>query len=443
MTLKFAHMGAVASCILSATSWNIAWAASGAVSCNNISDYLDCTSVGRKEDVVFVFDTTGSMTDEIAEMQTAVIEFSDAIATAGIDYNLGLTEYKSFPPPCGVSGDEPYNIYNDGILTDDVNVMRGWIESLKAGGGKKESVLAALAHSVSDQHWRSDASRIAVLIGDEVPIPDGDPCNKEGNTVDGVISILRNQGVVTHVIGPDDESMRRIAEETGGSFFEIRTTDNITDILNKIAVLISCSYRINSSYAYKESKLTIETALIGAEEKTLPHIEGKIQVEVTACGEKGCDEFGLTPEITGDKTVYKHTAGVTAFEDPAKLTDLSTLVRVCDFSATTQATLHIGQCEAGVTPTPQSPVLSTFVDGNDAMVSWTTDPFAREYFFYYAPYSNPMDSTTYENVVKMDMGLQTSIGGTLVDGTHLYVAAQSSNCSGSSDFSNIGVVEVK
>jgi len=102
--LKFAHTGAVASCILLATSWNIALSASGAVSCNNISNHLDCTSVGRKEDVVFVFDTTGSMGEEIAEMQTAVIDFSDAIATAGIDYNLGLTEYRSFPT-CGVPGD--------------------------------------------------------------------------------------------------------------------------------------------------------------------------------------------------------------------------------------------------------------------------------------------------------------------------------------------------
>ena len=442
MKLKFAHTGAVASCILLATSWNIALSASGAVSCNNISNHLDCTSVGRKEDVVFVFDTTGSMGEEIAEMQTAVIEFSDAIATAGIDYNFGLTEYRSFPT-CGVPGDEPYNIYNNGVLTDNANDMRGWIESLSAGGGGAESVLAALAHSVSDQHWRSDASRIAVLIGDEAPNPDGDSCNEEGNTVDGVISILRSHGVVTHVIGPDDNSMRRIADETGGSFFEIRTTDNITDILGKIADLISCSYRISSSYAYNNGTLEIETALIGAEEKTIPHIEGQFQVEVTACGAMECDEFGLTPEITGDKTVYKHTADVTAFEEPAKLTDLSTLVSVCDFSVTTQATLHIGKCEAGITPIPQSPVLSLFVAGNDAKASWTTDPFAREYFFFYAPYSNPMDSTTYDNVMMLNMGLQTNIGGTLADGTHLYVAAQSNNCSGSSDFSNIGVVKVK
>ena len=442
MKLKFAHTGSVASCILLATSWNIALSASGAVSCNNISNHLDCTSVGRKEDVVFVFDTTGSMGEEIAEMQTAVIEFSDAIATAGIDYNFGLTEYRSFPT-CGVPGDEPYNIYNNGVLTDNANDMRGWIESLSAGGGGAESVLAALAHSVSDQHWRSDASRIAVLIGDEAPNPDGDPCNEEGNTVDGVISILRSHGVVTHVIGPDDDSMRRIAEETGGSFFEIRTTDSITDILDQIAELISCSYRINSSYAYKNGTLKIETALIGAEEKNLPHIEGEIQAEVTACGEMGCDEFGLTPEITGGETVYKHTADVTAFEDSAKLTDFSTLVRVCDFSVTTQATLHIGKCEADITPIPQSPVVSSFVDGNDATVSWTTVPFAREYLFYYAPYSNPMDSTTYDNVMMMKMGLQTSISGTLADGSHLYVGVQSKNCSGNSDYSNIEVVKIK
>ncbi|HAI69259.1 MAG TPA: hypothetical protein DCM38_07475 [Gammaproteobacteria bacterium] len=442
MKLKFAHTGTVASCLLLASSWQVTCLASGAVSCNNISDYLDCTSVGRKEDVVFVFDTTGSMDEEIAEMQTAVIEFSDAIAAAGIDYRLGLTEYKSFPA-CGAPDDTPYNVYNNGALTGHANVMRGWIQSLSAGGGGAESVLAALAHSISDQHWRSDASRIVVLIGDEAPNPDGDPCNEEGNTVDGVIAILRSQGIITHVIGPDDDSMRRIAAETGGSFFEIRTTDNITGILANIAELISCSYRIRSSYAYNNGKLKIETALIGAGEKTIPHIEGQFQVEVTACGEMGCNEFGLTPKITGDKTVYKHTADVTAFEQPAKLTDLSTLVNVCEYSVTTQATLHIGKCEAGVTPTPQPPTVSSVVDGNKAMVSWTSDPFAREYLFFFAPYSNPIGAKTYNNLMMFNMEHQTSIEGNLQAGSHFYVAAQSSNCSGSSDLSNIGVVEVK
>jgi hypothetical protein len=125
------------------------------------------------------------------------------------------------------------------------------------------------------------------------------------------------------------------------------------------------------------------------------------------------------------------------------LTYLSTLVRVCDFSVTTQATLHIGKCEAGITPIPQSPVLSTFVNGNDAKAFWTTAPFAREYLFYYAPYSNPMGPTTYNNVMMMNMGLQTSISGTLVNGAHLYAGVQSKNCSGKSDYSNIEVVEIK
>ncbi len=134
------------------SGWNVAWSAdlptSEPPSCsNNIRDYLDCTSAGRLEDIVFVFDTTGSMEEEITEMQTAVIEFSETISTAGIDYRLGLTEYQT-------CDDNPYNVYNDGILTQDETIMRDWIQSLKATGGGAESVIDALAHTANDHQWR-------------------------------------------------------------------------------------------------------------------------------------------------------------------------------------------------------------------------------------------------------------------------------------------------
>jgi len=225
---------AVLGCTLLAASWNIAWAEtpetvvepepvliSAAPSCDNIRDYLDCTSEGRQEDIVFVFDTTGSMGDEIDEMRLAVIDFADAIAEAGIDYRLGLTEYKDFPISdqnmglaCGEYDDMAYNVHNDGVMTADKEEMRGWIESLTPSGGNDvpESLLAALAHSITDQQWRPEAHRIAIVITDAPPHPDNDGCNKENNTLEGVIEKLRLAGVVTHVIGPDTDFLELAAD---------------------------------------------------------------------------------------------------------------------------------------------------------------------------------------------------------------------------------------
>lgn len=467
---------AVVGCTLLAASWSLAWAEPevgttsetssepAVASCANITDYLNCKSEGRQEDVVFVFDTTGSMGDEIAEMQEAVIKFSDAIAGGGINYRLGLTEYKDFPvDSCGDPDDMPYKVYategdeeSKPTLTPDKHEMQGWIKSLEARGGNDtpESLLAALAHTVTDQTWRPSANRMAVVITDAPAHKDGDACNKEGNTVegpDGVIAQLRREGVVTHVIGPDDKSLRSIAKKTGGKFFQIRKTHSITDILGQIAELINCTYLIRSGFSFStaDNKLNTEIRLIGAADKTIPHIEGESKLTVFACGgakgsDDDCAEFELAPDMTTGETVYKHSADVSAFIDSIKLTQLSTLVEVCDFSkTTTKRPMHIGTCEANTTPKPEAPKLAVAVDGNNVKVSWSTVTYANKFTLYYAPYSNPISDVTLKNIMSMDMGVNTGLAVTLPSGAHYYTAVKASNCSGGSDYSNLGVVEIK
>jgi hypothetical protein len=416
------------------------------------------------------------MGDEIAEMQEAVIKFSDAIAGGGIDYRLGLTEYKDFPPKpgdnatgkCGDAEDMPYKVskVNESeTLTPDKNEMQGWIKSLVASGGNDtpESILAGLAHTVKDQTWRSGVNRMAIIITDAPAHSDGHACNQEGNTLegpDGVIAQLRREGVVTHVIGPDDTSLRSIASKTGGTFFDIREIregrDSITRVLGKIAELLTCTYHIRSAFGFspkdepKDDALNIEIKLLGAEKKAIPHIEGQSSLTVFACGgAKGasddCAEYDLTPETTGGETAYKHSTNASVFSDPVKLTYFSTLVKVCDFTTTTpKAPLHVGRCVPGKTPKPNTVVLEVSVDGNNVKVSWPTDPYARGFTLFYAPYSDPIGEVTLNNIKTIPMGLQTSIGAPLPSGTHFYVAVQASNCSGSSaiDVSKLGVIKI-
>ena len=416
---------------------NVAWAQDTSLteppSCSNIKNYLDCTSTGRLEDIVFVFDTTGSMDGEIAEMQSAVIEFAGTIATAGIDYSLGLTEYET----CDVN---PYNVYNNGILTPDETVMRDWIQSLTATGGGSESVLDALAHAVSDYKWRPNSKRIIILIGDEPP-----QCSGEGNTLDSVISMLRGEGIVTHVIGSNEDSMHRIASETGGSFFEIRATDSFTSIITSIAELISCTFHTHSMFSYQEDMLKIETKLMGLEKKTIPHIEGEFELSVSVCRDDvDCAEFELTPTVTDSgETNYQQTADVSAFKDTVQLTDLAILIKGCGYATSLPpAPLHIGDCVPEVTPMPNIPALEVLVDGNHAEAMWGHDPYANGYTFFYVPYSNPIGPVTLDNITSISMGFQTSIEGELDSGLKLYTAVQAYNCSGDSDYSNLGVVDI-
>jgi hypothetical protein len=244
--------------------------------CDRIEPLLDCTTVGRAVDIVFVFDTTGSMGGEINAMKTAAINFADALAASGIDYRLGLTEYKDFPKsPCGGTSDFPYKVYNGGNLTSSKTTFQGWISGLRASGGADwpESLLAALSHTVSDQKWRGGSARkIAIVITDAPPHDDGHSCNAEGNRLANVISKLVSNGIVTHVVSDSTYSAnKQIASATGGSFFPIRGTSDFSDIIDTIADIISCSFDVKLAATCVGGKLTVKAQLIGVRGTILPH----------------------------------------------------------------------------------------------------------------------------------------------------------------------------
>jgi hypothetical protein len=103
-----------------------------------------------------------------------------------------------------------------------------------------------MTHTVNDQRWRGgDAAKIVVLITDAPAHPDGDCCNQEGDTLDGVISYLASSGVKVYAIGPDEESIKKMAVETGGKFYLIRSGLTLEPILEDIAGIISCSFGID------------------------------------------------------------------------------------------------------------------------------------------------------------------------------------------------------
>jgi hypothetical protein len=191
-----------------------------------------------KMDIVFVFDTTNSMDNAIGSMKDYSKDYADSLRARGIDYRLGLTEFKDYPPKgscteCGYPGDFPYKVYNSGVLTSYPATFKSWIDGLSATGGhdKAEAILAALRHTATDQLWRSDANKIAILITDTFPHSDGDCCNY-GDTQDNVISALKNKGVTVYVVGKE-ESTKVFASTTGGEFYNLG--DSLQPILDKIS----------------------------------------------------------------------------------------------------------------------------------------------------------------------------------------------------------------
>ncbi len=118
----------------------------------------------RKLDIMFVFDTTGSMTDELHFLNA---EFSSIVESLRHRYpqlamRFGLTVYRDH-------GDE-YVVRNLGF-TPDSHTMQQWIQSQHADGGGDypEAMDEAIAAALSAD-WRQDETvKLLFLIADAPP----------------------------------------------------------------------------------------------------------------------------------------------------------------------------------------------------------------------------------------------------------------------------------
>ena len=168
-------------------------------------------------DVVFVFDATGSMGDELrymqAEMKDVIARAKDA--TGGLTIRTGAVVYRDH-------GDE--YITRISRLTEDIKTTQNFIDKQEANGGGDfpEAVPEALMAAINTAGWNSGArARIAFLILDA-------PCHRDSATLALLHDQILNaaaQGIriVPVVCSSMDEAgeflMRSIALATNGTSF--------------------------------------------------------------------------------------------------------------------------------------------------------------------------------------------------------------------------------
>jgi hypothetical protein len=255
--------------------------------CDEVEGMLDCTG-SKTADIVIVMDTTGSMGGTINGMKSAALAFEASLAASSIDYKLGLTDCRDYPTVCdgwcGDSGDWAYNVY--GLAPDDAT-WEGWINGLYAGGGadSNEAYLAALTHTATETDWRDGAQRIAILMCDDDPHPDGDCCLVEGETLSSTIAELQSQDVKVYVIHA--WGVRPWASEitgaTGGNVY-IGSGSDISGILSAITEDLACTITVEAEAVCKGDTVMICAQLLGAEGALIPYSEGRTSVIANVCG---------------------------------------------------------------------------------------------------------------------------------------------------------------
>ncbi|MBN1465360.1 VWA domain-containing protein [candidate division KSB1 bacterium] len=190
---------------------------------------LDIAS-GAKADIVFVFDVTGSMGDEISMLKERSLAFADLLASRGIDYRLGLVTFS-----------DEVEAIND--FTADANEFKTWISGLVASGGgdTNENALEGI-EAATRLSYRDNTQRIGILITDADHHEAGESGDgSTDQTTNSIIDLLNSSQITMHVVGkPDWDPHKKIAYDTGGRYYWI--TGDFSDIIDSISDLVTKQY---------------------------------------------------------------------------------------------------------------------------------------------------------------------------------------------------------
>lgn len=171
----------------------------------DISRTLAEASTAKKVDVVFVFDETESMRDNIRGIRAYVDFLFEAMEREGNDATFGLVTFTDKTKKFG--------------QTDDLGAFKNWLFDIGVDGGGDfaEAGLDALMTAVTETKFRKGAQRFIILTSDAA-FHDADYDGKSAYSLDQVIEALQNEQVRVDVIGIDYLPVRQIAMATGGTW---------------------------------------------------------------------------------------------------------------------------------------------------------------------------------------------------------------------------------
>jgi molecular chaperone DnaK (HSP70) len=211
--------------------------------CSNLRSQqtLDVNLVSREDeapqaapqaDIIFLIDTSGSMSDELEGVKRSCLDFAERVISSGVDCQLGLVDFDV--PLFGST----YNWEVFGPM--EPKKFPAAISNLQIGrlGGCGCSVGAANTVPVIQGFVRAfpknDRFKIGILISDEV--------GNDANAIAQIMNILKGGQVCLYVVGVANSCHEKLATATGGQFWDIhqsRGSVNFGSLLDSIAVEIT------------------------------------------------------------------------------------------------------------------------------------------------------------------------------------------------------------
>lgn len=328
---------------------------------------IEESSLQGKLDLIFLFDTTGSMGDDIENVQDSANEILDSLDSKDVDYRVAVADYKDY-------GEYTYKLnlpFTTGDYKQDIiNAINGLWAS--GGGNWRESVYSALVEAMLDANkdsvgnpdnygWRNGVSKAIILMGDAPPhIPEPweggyslEDVSYWSENIDPIV-------VYSIVVGSNNETndaFSEISEATGGKTYSAQTASDVADAI--IEAIGDIGTEELPDIYVPDNHSTIQSAVNAANESDVILVrEGTYQEEYIDVNKRltlitegevivegfsnGAFVFKITADyvnMTGFKiTGENNYAGINMFSDNSKIENVTILnsgsagIRLCDTS---------------------------------------------------------------------------------------------------------------
>lgn len=183
-----------------------------------------------KADIIIVFDTTGSMGQEIKGMIENTEKFVSYLETHRISAALGLISFGD------ALNDVLFNDPKKPELTTNTSLFVKHLKQLqpKGGGDKPENPYLACERALS-YRFRNDSRKIILLITD-APAHMKDSVYSRDTA--WLIRELNKHKISVAIIGPPDDHYASLARKTDGVLIDIRSTEDFTKKILQIGETI-------------------------------------------------------------------------------------------------------------------------------------------------------------------------------------------------------------
>lgn len=204
-----------------------------------ITEEMLLATRGKSVDLVFVIDTTGSMSDKIKGLLQTASKFIDRFGMLRMDSRIAIVAFGDLT----VKGDKIVaTSFTPRLETTKASLQK--IPRYSGGGNRGESALEALQKAMA-LDFRENVVKVLLLLTDE-------PALQNRNLKIGdVMEQLREREMLTFVVSTPEKYYKEMAAQTGGKWYKISANTDFTDLLEmfgdiatKVSETVADVYRL-------------------------------------------------------------------------------------------------------------------------------------------------------------------------------------------------------